>query len=309
MFFVLSTHLEGNTRDNADQAAYNADVALLETAFSAAEAHGATIDVGCGTNFAVAEQRWGKFVLAEAVARGHQVSTHADIPALKTTPAALLTELRRQKAAVDALVGAENDLGVSGLQGPFDWIGAARDAGFSWVSGLTGLAYLSMPVSARPPGWSDAYIRKTAFHFPAPVDLDARVHPVFVSDARDFVADPNGTVLVDSGELGTLSSLAEGGSCTTCKLDAADITALGLQIEAALALDDGSPSVVALQVPLPLFGGKNAALLGQALDLVGTYVDQGRLQWGTRMDAFDAARGENLMSSPKSTPGPTEPPG
>lgn len=281
MFFVLSTHLEGNTRDNTDQAAYNADVALLESAFSA----------------------------AEAVARGHQVNTHADIPPLKTTPAALLTELRRQKAAVDALVGAENDMGVSGVQGPFDWIAAARDAGFSWVSGLTGLAYLSMPANLRPPGWSDTYIQKTAFHFPAPVDLDARVHPVFLANARDFVADANGTVLVDSGELGTLSALGEGGTCTTCKFDAADITALGVQLEAALAVDDGSPSVVALQVPLPLFGGKNAALLAQALDLVGTYVDQGRLQWGTRMDAFDAARGANLMSSPKSAPGPAEPPG
>jgi len=135
------------------------------------------------------------------------------------------------------------------------------------------------------------------------------VHPVFLANARDFVADANGTVLVDSGEIGTLSSLAEGDSCMTCKLDEADVAALAVRLEAALAVDDGSPSVLALQVSLPQFGARDAAILAQTLDLVGTYVDQGRLQWGTRMDAFDAARGENLISSPRTNPETAKPPG
>ncbi|MCR4312525.1 MAG: hypothetical protein NUV56_04555, partial [Candidatus Uhrbacteria bacterium] len=194
------------------------------------------------------------------------------------------------KQLVDNLVGAENNRGVSGGTGPGDWVTAASRAGFDYIDGVVGFAYLSMPLTARPDGWTDEYIRSTGYHDPIPPSVDDRIYFFELADAKDFVADDDGILTVSGGELGEFSSLAEGRSncAPDCTFDEADVTAAVDAIKHAIETRDTTRvAKINMHIPLALLTDENEMLLRSYLSQVKTLVDSGDVTWATQLGAYE----------------------
>jgi hypothetical protein len=247
--------------------------------------------------FARACAKYGVNMMDEVLDLGHGVGTHADIGFNNPPPnvSVLAQELRQRKALVDALVGAGHNRGVSGAGGVNDWVLAAHQAGFAYVDGVVGMHYLAMPLAARPDAsWTDSYIRDEAYHEPAPVGFPARITPFMMRDAQDFEPDPDGVILLSSGEIGRLDAMAEGGSpvgCIrgACPLTEEDVTALLAVIaEAAAVRDPNRVAKLTLYLPASLFVAENETLLRAFLAATQGLVEQGVIVWGTQGDVYDA---------------------
>jgi hypothetical protein len=228
--------------------------------------------------------------LQEVIDNGHGVGTHGDFGAAKTTTLESLTaDFIENKALIDGLVGAENNQGVSGGTGPADWILGASAAGFSYYDAVTGFGYLSMPLDARPDSWTNSYITQTAYHDPIPPNLRDRMYPIPLKDAKDFVADSEPVIVVMGGDIGELSSLAEGRSTCTpdCALDASDITVITNSIDQILAERDTTRfTKINFHIPLNLLQEKNETLLRSMLDAIKAYTDAASLSWDTQLGAY-----------------------
>ncbi len=288
------THMEGNFKDDEVEALFNKHVEQLRWAMDLFDEYGAKMTIESEQSFAKANVNWDLNFLKEVVDRGHGVGTHADFgaheePALSVEE--LIQKFKENKALVDALVGAENNRGVSGGQGITDWVLGASGAGFEYMDGVTGFAYLSMPLSARPDStWTDIYITEVAYHNPIPPEFADRIYPFILKDATDLVPDEDGIMTVLSGDIGELSSLAEGReTCgTKCIFDADDVQSFLDSIEEADAIRDPTRFTrINIHIPAVLFKKENEILLRSLLAGIQTYVDNGTVQWATQGEAYD----------------------
>lgn len=292
-YFTTMTHMEGNFKDDVDENLFDRHVAQIRYAIALFDEYGVKLTIESGRSFAVANDTWKTNVLREVVDHGHGVGSHADFGAERkpTSLAALTEKFSEIKALVDALVGAENNRGVSGGQGQNDWVTAASRAGFGYMDGVVGFAYLSMPLSERPDGWTDAAIRSTYYHDGSPEDLTRRTHPFWLKDASDFTEDADGTLLINGGDAGELASLAEGRSTCNpdCKLTDADVDALKAMLDDALATHDGSRvGKLNVHIPLVLLKEENESVLREMLAMLKAYADEETILFGTQKDVYDA---------------------
>ena len=112
---TVTAHVEASTYV-ADRALFFRHVARLRWCMDLFEEYGATLTLESERAFARANIRWKVSLLAEAVRRGHGVGTHANFGA--EDPPLTVSQLQRRfaenKAAVDRLVGADENRGVSG---------------------------------------------------------------------------------------------------------------------------------------------------------------------------------------------------
>jgi hypothetical protein len=193
------------------------------------------------------------------------------------------------KALVDGLVGAENNQGVSGGTGPFDWVGSSAEAGFKYRDALTGIAYLSMDMSERPDGWTDEYIRETTYHDSVPLDFEKRIQFFELANSEDLEPDENGVIVITGGELGELASLyEERETCTTkCELTQEDVDLVLQSIdEAAKVRDPSEPAKLNIHIPMDLLKEENETLLRALLSGIQKAVEEGKIEWATQLDAY-----------------------
>ena len=296
LYVTTMTHLESNWKDDEIRALFDRHVASMRWAMDLFDEYGAKLTFESEQPFAKASAKWGVNVLREAVERGHGAGTHADFGAGSRVALSLeefTQKFRDAKALVDALVGPENNRGVSGGTGPTDWVIASANAGFVYRDAITGFGYLSMPMSARPAGWDSAYIIKTAYHDPIPPEFADRLYPIPLKDAKDLVADANPVVTVMGGDVGDLASLAEGRvNCSPdCTYDAADNDVLTGAIEEADRMRDRSRVArVNVHIPLELLDRANESLLRQLLSEIKAYTDKGTVVWATQGESYDGFR-------------------
>jgi hypothetical protein len=250
IYFATMTHMEGSWTDDRDRGIFERHVTQLRHALELAEKYQAKITVESEMPFAKASALWDENVLQEFVDADQGVGTHCDInPRDKDLDVRkLVFELKKRKKLVDDLVGAKNNRGCSGAGTVSDWAVAMQQAGFNYVDGVVGFHYLPMPLAARPTGWTDEYIYSTSYHYAAPEDEIARFHPFFIKDAKDFVADANGKLLVSAGSVGTLQQMfeaeAEASGYANCApnylLEKNDVDVLVAQIRSIVAAHDGT---------------------------------------------------------------------
>ncbi|MDP2624721.1 MAG: hypothetical protein Q8P27_00880, partial [Candidatus Peregrinibacteria bacterium] len=213
LYITTMTHMEGNFNDDVVEAVFWKHVEELEYGMDLAEEYGAILTIESEKPFARANVIWEYNIMEEIMNRGHGVGTHCDIGAQETDMSVEeFTELfKENKELVDALVGEENNLGCSGGGSATDWVLAASAAGFKYIDGIVGFHYLAMPLSARPEGWTDAYIRGGAYHNAAPDNIEERIYLILMKDAQDFEHDEDGVIVMSSGEFQRIDSWAEGG--------------------------------------------------------------------------------------------------
>jgi hypothetical protein len=186
-------------------------------------------------------------------------------------------------------------LGCSGGQGRNDWIVGADLAGFKYVDGIVGFAFLSMPLENRPEGWTDDYILKEGhYHDNVPLELVDRIHPFMMDDATDLVPDVPGKVLLSAGGLGRLDAFADGErgeSCgSSCVFEDDDVDAAFRRIDEAIDVHDTSRvAKIDIYFPLSNFKDNNIPTIEAFLGRLKTdYIDTGKLQWGTQREVYEA---------------------
>lgn len=295
LFFTTMTHMESNFRDDVDEDLFLRHVDQLRYAMDLFDEYGAKLTIESEAPFARANTTWGVNVLQEVIDRGHGVGTHADFGASPMDRDMTLAEMTQRfvenKDLVDALVGSENNRGVSGGTGYPDWVLAASGAGFQYMDAVTGFGYLAMPLAARPEGWTDAYIRSVGYHDPIPVDFVDRLFPLPLANAKDLVADEDPAIVLLGGDIGELASLSEGRNACfpDCVFDEDDVAVVKSSLDEALALQAaGSVARVNMHIPLSLLVPENEPALRSLLGLVQAYVADDKVLFATQGESFDA---------------------
>ncbi|MEZ0395413.1 MAG: hypothetical protein ABWK53_03135 [Anaerolineales bacterium] len=291
--------MEQNFTDDRDQAVFLHHIEQLTYGMDLADEYGAKLTIESERPFAIANRRWNRNFMAEIVARGHGVGTHCDFGFRdEVMPVEDYARFfAENKALVDALVGAENNLGCSGGGGANDWAQAAALAGFKYLDGIVGMHYLSMPLENRPdPSWTNEYIFRVGYHMNAPVDLEQRIYPFMVADARDFLPDENGVILVSSGEMGTLAGMEEGvgevsgAQCRPeCALTNTDVDALTARIREVDRLRDRTRiAKLTIYIPANLFAPENEAVLRYFFAQMQSLADEGIITWATQLQVYNS---------------------
>jgi hypothetical protein len=232
--------------------------------------------------------RWGDNVLKEMEGRGHGIGVHADIGGEKGMDCAEFAPLLRERKTTLESLGVRVRH-ASGIVSACDWVSAAADAGYQFVTGTVAYALMSLRADLRPAGFSGC-VGPAACHQAYPFDLAGRMHPWRMNSGEDWIL-PSGNgrlVILPSG--GGLTCAAEeagsDGSYTHCDFDAADVDAAIAGLESALALvEPGKINIYYLSWSL---GGElDDSLLEEFLRRVKTYVDEGRVQWKTLPEMYD----------------------
>lgn len=289
--FTVMTHTDGTY---STEPAFLLEVAAIQRGIALYGLAGVKMNLEASKEFATADGTWSRApgILKRTLDRGHGVGTHCNerIANQTLSPLELQTILTANKTLVDGLVGAANNVSISGICGKADWVTAAVDAGFKITDAGAGYCYLSMPLAARPRGWTDRAIRARYFHDPVPADAAKRVSPMKLQNAQDFVADAAGVLTFSNGELGELSSLSEGRfSCgTSCILEEADLQVVYDAIDRiAASKDPAKIGRINIHVPTRTFSPGNYVLLRSFLTRLKTYADAGTIVFGTQKDVLD----------------------
>ncbi len=301
LYLTTMTHMEGNFNDDRDQAVFLRHVEELRYGMDLADEYGAILTIESEQPFARANALWNLNIMAEIRDRGFGVGTHCDIgfnepPMSVNQFAAMFTE---NKSLVDALIGAENNLGCSGGGSVNDWALAASQAGFKYLDGIVGMHYLSMPLENRPNStWTDDFIRDGHFHLNAPVEMNQRIYPFGVANAQDFAPDPNPVIVVSSGELGLFSALAEqgreygGGQILhddEYTFDNADIDKLVSIIrETDRTRDRSRIAKLCVYIPANAYVPENEAVLRYFFEQMQALEGEGLITWATQRQVYEA---------------------
>jgi len=299
LYMTTMTHMEHGFDDDENQAVFEQHIQQLTYGMDLADAYGARLTIESEQPFAIANTKWSRNFMAEIAARGHGVGTHCDFGFRDEVmpPDKYSRFFAENKALVDALVGAENNLGCSGGGGANDWALAASMAGFKYLDGIVGMHYLSMPLANRPDNtWTDDYIRSEGYHMNAPVDLYQRIYPFGVANAQDFVADEAPVIVVSSGEMGPLVGMAEGvgevggGQCRPeCVLTDEDVNALVAKImDINQKRDRSRVAKLTVYIPAALFVEENGDGLRYFFSQMQSLAQQGIITWATQKQVYEA---------------------
>ena len=293
VYFTVMTHMEGNTVDDQNIDVFRLHNRQIEYGMALFDEYGAKLTVESEKPYARANIRWDRNMMQEIVDAGHGVGTHCDIGAnLDDVPLDEFTQMfAENKMLVDELVGEDQNRGCSGGNGSNDFVTAAHDAGFEYLSGMVGFAYLSLDEDQRPEGWTDEYIRAVTYHDPVPLDFEERIHVFELANLDDLEPDEEGLIVVNGGGIGEISSMADGRkNCfPDCVLTIEDIDEIFRLVDEALELRD--PSRIAklnLHIPVNTYTEKNEEILRYFLDGMEGYVESGEIQWGTQLEVFEA---------------------
>jgi len=299
MYLTTMTHMESGWEDDTSQTAFLQHVEQLRYGLGLANEYNAKFTIESETPFANGARIWKLNILQEVLDLGHGVGTHSDIGFRRTyTVDELTREFLTRKAPVDALVGAENNRGTSGGGCPSDWVTAAHNAGFVYMDGVVGMHLLAVPLAGRPrPEWTDEYILSVGYHKDVPAELADRLYPFLLADTKDFEPDPDGVLLLLTGDIGRLDYAAEGGAdaCRkpdACALTNSDADNLADQIRYADSIRDRSKiAKLTIYIPANLFDPANEAPLRYFLAKMKELADQGVMVWATQGEVYDAYMG------------------
>jgi len=299
LYMTTMTHMEQGFTDDKEQGVFLNHVEELRFGMDLADAYEAKLTIESEQPFARANAKWNLNIMAEILQRGHGVGTHCDFGFRDSImPVEQYAQnFRENKALVDALVGAENNLGCSDGGGANDWATAASMADFKYLDGVVGMYYLAMPLENRPDAtWTDDFILTEGYHMNAPVDLYQRIYPFGVANAQDFVADEAPVIVVSSGEMGPLAGMAEGvgeiggGNCRPeCTLTTADVDALVAKIlDINQNRDRSRIAKLTVYIPAALFVEENGDGLRYFFSQMQTLAQQGVITWATQKQVYEA---------------------
>ena len=296
LYLTTMTHMEGDWKDDLNEDLFLRHVEQLRYGMDLAEEYEAILTIESEKPFARANETWGVNIMREVLERGHGVGTHCDLGWGKTTELktaeAYSLEFIENKELMDALVGTENNHGCSGGGSKNDWVTAATLAGFDYINGIVGMHVYGIEQKNRPnPEWDDKFIEKEAYHYNVPEDLEDRIYLIKLKDLEDFEHDEDGTLVISSGELGRLDTLAEGSSdClkTNCPLTSEDTDAFVAIVKEVNAYRDSNRiAKLNLYFPSNNFVEENEDALRYFFSEMQKLQDEGLLEWATQWELVE----------------------
>jgi len=300
VYIATMTHLEGGEawqKAATNESFFSSIAKELRYGMDMAETYGATLTFESEKPFSLGSAAFDDNVLREALDRGHGVGTHCDIaPQVELPLNELVAEFKACKDPVDALVGVENNLGISGGGGKSDWYAGASEAGFSYLDGTVALHYLALPESARPKGWNDKAILREFFHDPAPQD-ESYFYP-FLIGGLGFEEDSGGNLLVTNGCIGDVRHYEETqplgldlgtASCgEDCPMTQQDVDLAVEFVRDFVGQHDGSrPGKITFFFPSATFVEENEAMLNSFFSTMQKLENEGLVQWASQREVYD----------------------
>jgi hypothetical protein len=292
----LMVHLEG--WDLQDQALYAQYVTTVDAYVDVFEAHGAKLTLE-NSNAIAASAAAGDDFLVDLERRGHTVGVHADLGGGGPIP------YSQGQFALDLTVMKDDmeDLGVaqvrhvSGVCSELDWVTAALDAGFEFITGNVGYCAMSLPVDDRPEAYRDCE-NAASCHGMLPEDVPGRLHPWRARDGATWLTpDPDGSVVILPSSSGIHCQDEDPASTAPCEYTDADIDAQLAEMEDALGQldpDQLNTWYLSWSLGMPI----DPTLLDQWLTRVDAYVADGTVQWSTIGEMYDAYLATEAASSP-----------
>jgi len=301
LYLTTMTHLENDWAVDTNKILFEKNAEEMRYGMDLAEQYEAILTFESGLSFAEGNENFNDNVMKEAFDRGFGVGTHVDLGAkteMSNTEAANI--VKEHVDAVSALVGAENNIVCSGVSAKSDWYTAAKDGGCKAVDGMVGFAYLAMPLSVRPTGWTDNVILREKFHYPAPVG-DIRFYPFWINSSEDFQEDIDGDLLISSGETFGLAMWTEAGGRNSdrpecnddCPLTEEDVAILIADLkDFAASRDTTKIGKYNVYLPNKLFVSENEEILKEFFSEMKKLQDEGVIQWASQKDIYEAKLAE-----------------
>lgn len=297
LYLTTMTHLEENWAAAATNRDYFNRVAEeIRLGMDWAEAYDAILTFETGLPFAQGCLKFNNNVMTEALERGHGVGVHPDLEAKKELPLNLATtHIKERINALRELVDTDV-VGCSGVNGKSDWYAASQRAGCDYVDGIVAFAYLSMPLSARPDGYTDEAILSGLYHQPAPFG-DDRFYPIWIDSSDDFIPDEDGDLLLSSGETFSLAMYAEAGdrngempSCgNECSLTMDDVETFVEEItDFAESRDTSKIAKFNVYFPANLFVSENEKVLEAFFKAAQDLQERGIVEWSSQAGVYEA---------------------
>lgn len=286
--FGMMVHLEDNWDDNVNIASFNNHALQLRMAVGFVKPYGAKFTAESAIPFAEGCINWGDNVLQSLIDSTMGVGSHSNAS----------SDYAYTKSLIDGLVGASENRGVSGGWGQLDniipnnWADSANVAGFSYINAATYFTYLQIPQNERPGSVTDAMILDSLYHNPVPPDFDERVHPHRINSAFTWHIDTTGPILLLTGSLGEISSIAEGReNCfPTCILDSADVDTILVYINQAIniAQTTNKFTVVYLHTPLYTYTPATKPFYDYLFQSLMPLVATGDIEYKTMGEIYDS---------------------
>ena len=295
IYLTTMTHMEGGWADDTNEGLFNVHAEQARFFMNLAMLHDAKITIESELPFATGNVVWDDNVMLELVENGMGVGTHCDIGARDTglTQTEFVELLRENKEAVDALVGAENNMGCSGAGSHLDWAQAMQDAGFTYVNGIVGFHLQAVPEAYRPAGYTDtAILNDGYYHHHIPTDVYDRMYLRYLADTNDLMPDTSG-IIMSAGSLGKLSGIAEGGyeagtHVSSATLDRSDVDRL---IELLVELDENRDRGYVAKVDLYFAANelvnRNREVLTYFFEEMEALQDDGVIEWATQKEVVE----------------------
>jgi len=295
VYIVTMTHMEGDWEMAAtNEAFFMSQVEKFRLFMDIAEEYGATLTLESEIPFAEGAVNFGVNLMQEVLDRGHGVGTHCDIgPRDEYSDFEMIQEYLKRKEPVDALVGADENLGCAGGGGQSNWYAGAVGAGFKYLGGVVGFHYLALPLDERPPGWTDREILAHYYHSAAPIGPE--YHYPFLISELGFTEHPDGDLLISPGSLGGLSTLgeqselgAQDATCKNCPLNEEDIEAAVEYILTFAQEHDGSrPGKILFYFPTSMAVEENREMLELFFHEMESLTDREIVEWTTQRGMYD----------------------
>ena len=287
LYLGIMVHLEG-WDDGQNEEKFQRHAALLREYADLFEEYGGLLTLE-SKEFTDGIQKWGDNVLLEMEERGHGIGVHADVGGTKGYDCnQFANDLRAKKTQLESLGVTVRH--VSGVVSTCDWVSAAADAGYLFVTGVVAYGVMSMPPDARPPEFRNCP-NPAACHQPYPPNIADRLRPWRVNDGLSWTTPtPNGrlVLLPTGGELNCLEEETRSSqSETRCKFTEEDVDIFFQQLDEALSYTD--PNLVNIYYVAWSFGKSlDKKIMEDWLRRLRPYIASGRVEWKTLPQMYDA---------------------
>jgi hypothetical protein len=288
VYLGIMVHLEG-WADGTNENAFREHAQLMRDYADLFETYGAKLTWeskeltdGC--------LRWGDDVLLEMQQRGHGIGLHADVGGNSNDQCSeMKDELVEMKSKLEQLGVTVRH--VSGIASRCDWVGAAVDAGFSFTTGTVAYATVSLTPKLIPEQFRDCS-NPAQCHQPYPTTLEERLHPWRANSGLDWIIhDPDGelVILPENGGLSSKyeQSVSEEAVQHGSEFTREDIDVFIDELETVVEIADPD-QVNTYYVSWSLGSPLDKTLLEEWLQRIQPYVENGKVQWKTLPEMYDA---------------------
>jgi hypothetical protein len=290
----VMVHIEGWRNEAVNRDVFAQHAAIVRQCAATFEKYGLPLTLEASPEFVAGCKRWQDNVLKELSDKGHAIGVHADVGAEPgLTQQLFVAKLVQMKNDIESLGVKVRH--VSGVCSSLDWVKAAGDAGFEFVSGTVEYALKSISADKLPAEYSYVLSANTPveLHGNVPHELSDRLHPWRMSSGADWLRDDaSGKVVILPGDGGTcITWMAEGSNgargARRSAFDSTDVTAFCQEVDRALGLCQPD-KINALYVGWSIGQQPDPAVVEAWAQSIKTYVDSGKVQWNTLPRMYDA---------------------